>query len=606
MKTAPLLKTGFSNERIMTALFAVTLLWLLPRWIATPTDAVLFLAVLVPSLVLDAAISLRRYGMPACAVSAAVTVGIFWVPTAGTGFIVRAAGAAAALILGKQVWGGAGKNPLNPAALGIALALIVDTFASRSANAPFAAEPATYAAALLSIPFLVMRPFAGASFFLALLAAEAVPMARGALSLRDLAHQLPAFLFWSCLVVTDPATVTRRPLAGAAAAFAAGSLAASLGALAARLGPGGETGAFAVSVLLLNLTSVAMDRRRAGKLGEKPLQGRMRERKLAVFTGERDFTPPFSREKIRDTSAVSGEELVAIAQGADLYGLGGGAFPTAEKLRAALASTAAEKHLVVNAVECDPGLVHDRFLLERSGEDIESGIRLLSLVLPAASVSLVVAEAPLHDYSAVARVITAKPRYPAGAERIIIRELLGRELAPSEIPAKGGVLLLNVQTVLALYEAAAYGRKADGRWISVADLAAKKATAVRVPLGMEIAEIVSRCGLAGAGRTFVGGGAMQGRLAAEGEVVGPRINLVATGKVPRWKEAPQCFRCGRCAAVCPASLQVDRIVEGGLGATPADHLKRCLQCGACSSVCLAGRNLSAAVKELRETALASS
>jgi Na+-translocating ferredoxin:NAD+ oxidoreductase RnfC subunit len=46
-----------------------------------------------------------------------------------------------------------------------------------------------------------------------------------------------------------------------------------------------------------------------------------------------------------------------------------------------MASNAAKKHLIINGVECDPGLVHDRWLIEHHMHEIEQGAEILKRLI---------------------------------------------------------------------------------------------------------------------------------------------------------------------------------------------------------------------------------
>jgi hypothetical protein len=61
MNAFPLIKTKLSNERLMSALSLVLLLYNLPRFLAAPGDFFNLLLLLVIGLVLDAAIHFMIY-----------------------------------------------------------------------------------------------------------------------------------------------------------------------------------------------------------------------------------------------------------------------------------------------------------------------------------------------------------------------------------------------------------------------------------------------------------------------------------------------------------------------------------------------------------------
>jgi UPF0716 family protein affecting phage T7 exclusion len=83
MNSYPLIKTKWSNERVMSIVFLAAVLYMLPGWVKDPGGILNFIAVLALSLVIDVAANFIRYKRPICAVSAAVTAAVLYVLSAG-------------------------------------------------------------------------------------------------------------------------------------------------------------------------------------------------------------------------------------------------------------------------------------------------------------------------------------------------------------------------------------------------------------------------------------------------------------------------------------------------------------------------------------------
>ena len=165
---------------------------------------------------------------------------------------------------------------------------------------------------------------------------------------------------------------------------------------------------------------------------------------------------------------------------------------------------------------------------------------------------------------------------------------------------------MNVQTVFSVYEAVLGKRKADTRFLTVANLRVPEARVVRVRLGTKVQEILEAA-YPGSGTAFVGGGLMEAYMAEEETVVGRNVNFIASAPFPKYKESPQCSGCGLCAEHCPAGLAVNRIAElvdaGKKKEAAGYHPEVCISCGSCSYSCLAGRNLALRVKEAKAAVL---
>jgi electron transport complex protein RnfC len=126
---------------------------------------------------------------------------------------------------------------------------------------------------------------------------------------------------------------------------------------------------------------------------------------------------------------------------------------------------------------------------------------------------------------------------------------------------------------------------------------------VKAPLESKILDIVNavypQYSLA-----FCGGGSMKCHTASEDETIGKTTTFIGISDFPRYKESPQCSKCGACADNCPEGLRVNKIAElvdiNKLDKVNRYNAERCLNCGICSSICPAGRNLSSRVQAARE------
>jgi Na+-translocating ferredoxin:NAD+ oxidoreductase RnfC subunit len=302
------------------------------------------------------------------------------------------------------------------------------------------------------------------------------------------------------------------------------------------------------------------------------------------------------------TQELTTEQLLVRIKQSGVYGMGGAGFSTYRKLMAVLTTQITEKHFILNGVECDPGLVHDRWLLENHSLEIYSGVELIRKCVAFTSVTLAVKDTEGLSFPADLKVCKVSGSYPAGAEKILISEILHKTLEHDQLPAEQGILVLNVQTVMAVYEAVNGNKKADTRFITVAELKSQKAKIVKVRLGMKVREVLDAA-YPGSKNAYIGGGLMQSHLAEEDAVIDSNVNFIASARLPRYKESPQCSGCGICIRNCPSGLSVKRIADlvdqGKKEATLVYHPELCISCGSCSYSCLAGRNLAMRVKEAK-------
>lgn len=284
MRSYPLVRSRWTNEHIMAALFAVLLLYMLPGWLSAPSGLAGFLALLLFALAIDAAAGFIRHKRPVCSVSAAVTASILHILTPGVPLWGRLVGIAAALLLGKHIWGGTGKNPINPALTGVLLLGFLFKLEPAFTGPSLLYLPAM----LLSLPFVLFRPFAGVG----LISGMALAMLSGGnIDIRAVAVSC---IFFGCLIATDPVTVTHKALPGLIGGFAAGF---------APLIFTGLTYFLAIGILALNLVSYLIDlpikspkdrtlRNLPGIKSPVPQSGI--ESRLLDLTGERAGEPEIS------------------------------------------------------------------------------------------------------------------------------------------------------------------------------------------------------------------------------------------------------------------------------------------------------------------------
>ena len=294
--------------------------------------------------------------------------------------------------------------------------------------------------------------------------------------------------------------------------------------------------------------------------------------------------------------------LLERVQEAGVAGMGGGAYPTAEKLRQAAGRVDA---LIVNAAECEPYITADhRLLLERS-DQILRGARAIARCVGAQRAVLVTEGDKLNAAEAVERrlrkqrqgkveLYTLRTRYPSGAERQIVQTVTGREIPAGAEALATRCLVLNVATVFAVQEALSKGLPLTHRAVTVTGGAVSRPRNLWVPIGTPLRCLLeSAGGLREESRLILAGGPMMGTPVPDLEV--PVIKstnaLVCLADSERRKETPEsvCIRCGKCVAACPMHLSPIFIAQA-LRQNETRKLSRlhpqdCMECGCCSFVC---------------------
>jgi Na+-translocating ferredoxin:NAD+ oxidoreductase RnfC subunit len=318
-----------------------------------------------------------------------------------------------------------------------------------------------------------------------------------------------------------------------------------------------------------------------------------------------DLTRDCIEEKPESVKPSNSSTVLSLIRENEVFGCGGGGFSTCVKIETVLKSDASEKFLIINGVECDPGLIHDKILLHKFPGKIFKGITLISEIIPFRKIILAVK----RDLSNIntpqnIQVFQVQTYYPAGSERELIHQILGRMLPTGAIPAKQGILVLNVQTVISIAAAVIENRLANTRVITVANLKTKQTRAVRVNLGDRVSDVIQKV-YSGGYPVFYGGGIMLSRQANEDSTIDKNTTFIAVSDFVHYKESPQCSHCGACVHYCPEKLNIKRIIDLIDNGKPVSlnrfHPERCISCGICSYICPAGRNLMKRIRAAADT-----
>ena len=285
---------------------------------------------------------------------------------------------------------------------------------------------------------------------------------------------------------------------------------------------------------------------------------------------------------------------------AGICGMGGAGFPSIVKL-----SPPEDKPIdtvILNGVECEPFLTSDyRLMLERA-EDIIAGLKLIMKMVNA-NKGMIGIEANKPDAIKKMEQLLAKEsnldvvglrmQYPQGAEKQLIYAATKRKVPAGGLPMAVGVVVQNVGTALAIYEAIRYQKPLIDRVISITGSPVAKPMNLLAPIGTLYSELVDFCG--GTKETVgkaISGGPMMGFAlpSLDAAMTKGSSGLVLLGeKDARSLAEHTCLRCARCVDVCPMNL-VPSIIANAVKYKDLDlavqaGLNDCIKCGSCAYVC---------------------
>jgi len=190
-------------------------------------------------------------------------------------------------------------------------------------------------------------------------------------------------------------------------------------------------------------------------------------------------------------------------------------------------------------------------------------------------------------------VVTLKLRYPQGAEKQLIYAATKRKVPAGGLPLEIGVVVQNVGTAFAIYEAIRYKKPLIQRIITVTGSPVVKPQNLLARIGTPFSELVDFCGgtKEEIGKAICGGPMMGFALPSLAATMGKGSGgLVLLDKeTARLNEEGNCLRCARCVDVCPLNLVPCMIVSAvkydNQKLAVSSGLNDCMKCGACAYVC---------------------
>lgn len=296
------------------------------------------------------------------------------------------------------------------------------------------------------------------------------------------------------------------------------------------------------------------------------------------------------------------EPLVLANRVADagIVGMGGAIFPAAVKLKQGTKHEI--KTVLVNGSECEPFLTCDDRLMREKAEEIVEGARLIRHILRAYRAVIAIEDnkpeaiaamrAAAEPYGMV-EVEVVPCMYPMGSAKQLIQEVTGREVPAGARSTSVGVLVHNVGTVYAIYQALTFGRPLISRIVTVAGGAVTRPRNIDALVGTPVQHLIDACGgLTEDPAKLVLGGPMMGVPLPTLQV--PTIKgatgvlALAKHEVPRSEESP-CIRCASCVEACPMGLlpleMAARSRVDDFDGADSAGLKDCILCGSCAYVC---------------------
>jgi len=303
------------------------------------------------------------------------------------------------------------------------------------------------------------------------------------------------------------------------------------------------------------------------------------------------------KEVVLNPELLTEDALLEKIREAGVVGLGGAGFPTAVKL--CPPKDKSIDTIIINGCECEPLLTGDYRLMLESPEDIVKGAEIIRRITSAKQIIIGIEDNKTKALETVAqhtnglpvKLSLLKTKYPQGAEKNLIFALLRREVPRGGLPFDVGVVVQNVGTTKAVWDAVCHEKPLYERVITCSGSGIKDPKNILVRIGTTVQRIIDFCGgLEGGADIVVLGGPMMGicQWSLDVPVVKGTTGILAWISPPQAREL-SCISCARCVDHCPMGLvptQLAKLVKyNKLEEAEEWGALDCVECGCCQYIC---------------------
>lgn len=328
---------------------------------------------------------------------------------------------------------------------------------------------------------------------------------------------------------------------------------------------------------------------------------------IVIKTDEKD---PSNYEDIvyplKTEIILSPKEILQRITDSGIVGLGGATFPSHVKLN--VNKDKKIDHLLINGVECEPYLTADHRLMLERAKEIVIGVKILLHALHIEKAIIGIEnnkKNAIQNFKKLTKndkgiqVASLAVKYPQGGEKQLVRAVLKREVPKNRLPLDVGVIVHNVGTIYAIYQAVQHNKPLIERVVTVTGKKLEDPSNYWVKIGTPIQNLLDEVGgIPENTSKILNGGPMMGKAVKDTHAPVTKatsgIVLIADDEASRGK-AINCIRCGECVYVCPMGLEphlLMNLTEKHLWErAKSEDIMTCIECGSCSYVCPSHRPL---------------
>ena len=218
-------------------------------------------------------------------------------------------------------------------------------------------------------------------------------------------------------------------------------------------------------------------------------------------TDDRIIIKPDEEQKDEFVPIEEGSKLDMV-KAAGVVGMGGAGFPTGVKLGTDLDGG----YILINAAECEPGLKHNIMQIENECDKVVRGVKYCMEISNAAKAIFAIKKKNEKAVQILKEALKDEPAisihllpdiYPMGEERAVVRETLGIELEPTQLPAAAKSIVINVETLARVAEAIDERKPCYSKNLTVVGKIKggnKPHVFMDVPVGTSVGELIEMAG----------------------------------------------------------------------------------------------------------------
>ena len=219
-----------------------------------------------------------------------------------------------------------------------------------------------------------------------------------------------------------------------------------------------------------------------------------------------------TKRKLSDLRLIKKEEILKIIREAGIVGLGGAQFPTHAKYDIKFKKV---ETFIINGAECEPYLTSDYSVMKNFTKEIFQGLKVIQKLLNPKEIVIGIEEENKELIEIFEKIqkeekfeikVKLLPAiYPQGSELQLVNTITGKKLKKGELPLEKGVIVSNISTVKAIYDAFFEGKPLIERIITISGEEAKNIGNYKLKFGTPVYHIVKELKITNEDKIIFGG-----------------------------------------------------------------------------------------------------